>query len=264
MAFPWWLSLGLVFLGIFLYRNFYEAFLFAFVMDSVYSVTKNLFFEYATYLANVVVWATVLYYFYFAISFAARRDEYLKKIPPSFQFENSVNPSASTNQKSDLSNLNQLTEQPIASIQYPFLNIANSVAISVFMKDALKFMFGRYWPNTWSNNNPSLLHDHAYGFHYFHSGVAYQSFPSGHTTIVVAAATAIWLTYPRGPWRWLALVGALAVIIGLLAENYHFLGDCIAGAWVGAITAIYVTAYKQTKEVINHSRHSVPATRRLK
>ncbi|AKM84125.1 TPA: hypothetical protein DCZ46_00235 [Candidatus Campbellbacteria bacterium] len=44
MAFPWWLSLGLVFLGIFLYRNFYEAFLFAFVMDSVYSVTKNLFF----------------------------------------------------------------------------------------------------------------------------------------------------------------------------------------------------------------------------
>ncbi len=43
-AFSWWLSLGLVFFGIFLYRNFYEAFLFAFVMDSVYSVTRDLFF----------------------------------------------------------------------------------------------------------------------------------------------------------------------------------------------------------------------------
>lgn len=56
MAFPWWLSLGLVFLGIFLYRNFYEAFLFAFMMDSIYSVSKDLFFgKVFIYLIIVVI-----------------------------------------------------------------------------------------------------------------------------------------------------------------------------------------------------------------
>ena len=115
------------------------------------------------------------------------------------------------------------------------------------MKDTFKFIFGRYWPSTWTNNNLSLIHDHAYGFHFFNSGVAFTSFPSSHITIAVTAVTALWIIYPRGPMRWVALLGALAVIIALLAKNYHFLGDCIAGAWVGATVAIYVTAYTMRK-----------------
>ena len=178
-----------------------------------HNFNEFLFFEYFTYIANLTVWATALYYLYFSVIFAARKE----------------NPS---------------------SFQLPFLNIANSVALSIFMKDALKFVFGRYWPNTWNNNNISLIHDHAYGFHFFHSGVPYQSFPSGHTTIVVAAATSIWITYPRGPWRYLALLAALLTIIGLLAKNYHFLGDCIAGAWVGFTVASYVTTYSRESALI--------------
>ena len=122
----------------------------------------------------------------------------------------------------------------------PLLSIANSVTIAVFLKDALKFVFGRYWPATWVNHNPSLLHDHAYGFHPFHAGSAYQSFPSGHTTVAVAAMTALWVCFPR--CRWLAVLVGSLVVIGLLAEDYHFAGDCIAGAWLGATVALYVTA----------------------
>ena len=138
-------------------------------------------------------------------------------------------------------------QQPIEKkensiFHWPCLNIANSVAISIFIKDALKAPFGRYWPSTWVNNNPSLIHDHAYGFHWFHKGVIYQSFPSGHTTVGVAFMVALWLSYPRSPWRWLGVLVASAIVMGLLADNYHFIGDCLAGAWVGAITACYVTA----------------------
>jgi membrane-associated phospholipid phosphatase len=118
--------------------------------------------------------------------------------------------------------------------------VAHSVVIAIFMKDALKVVFGRYWPATWINHNPSLLHDHAYGFHWFHTGSAFQSFPSGHTTVACAAAAALWLEFPR--WRPAAALGALLVALGLLANDYHFLGDCIAGAWLGTTVASYVCA----------------------
>ena len=132
----------------------------------------------------------------------------------------------------------------------PWLAVANSVTLAIFLKDALKLVFGRYWPATWVNQNPSLLRDNAYGFHPFHAGVAYQSFPSGHTTVAVAAMTAIWLCFPR--WRWLAVLAALLVVTGLLAEDYHFVGDCLAGAWLGATVALYVTANSRVRRTQLH------------
>jgi membrane-associated phospholipid phosphatase len=132
----------------------------------------------------------------------------------------------------------------------PLLDVANSVTIAVFLKDALKYVFGRYWPATWVNNNPSLLHDHAYGFHLFHAGAAYQSFPSGHTTVAFAAMAALWIGLPR--WRWLAVLVPLLVVAGLLAMDYHFVGDCIAGAWLGTTVARYVTAHQRERRARVH------------
>ncbi|OGD70393.1 hypothetical protein A3I18_02705 [Candidatus Campbellbacteria bacterium RIFCSPLOWO2_02_FULL_35_11] len=40
---PWWFSLFLMFLGIGFSFNFYESFLFAFVLDSLYSAPMNIF-----------------------------------------------------------------------------------------------------------------------------------------------------------------------------------------------------------------------------
>ena len=59
------------------------------------------------------------------------------------------------------------------------LVIANSYVITAFLVTILKFIFARYWPATWVNNNPSLLQNGAYGFNWLRLGVAYQSFPSG-------------------------------------------------------------------------------------
>jgi len=80
----------------------------------------------------------------------------------------------------------------------------------------------------------------AYGFHPFHSGIAYGSFPSGHTAQTLAIAAVVWIVYPR--WRWACVIASLAVSVGLLGMNYHFPGDVIAGGFVGGIVGTY-TAY---------------------
>ena len=79
-----------------------------------------------------------------------------------------------------------------------------------------------------------------YGFHPFHSGAAYRSFPSGHTARTLAVAAVIWIICPR--WRWACVAASVAVSVGLLGMNYHFVGDVIAGGFVGGIVGTY-TAY---------------------
>ena len=63
------------------------------------------------------------------------------------------------------------------------LFIGNSVIFSYLLQNKLHEVFGRYWPMTWVAHNPSLIGEGDYGFHFFHSGNAFQSFPSGHTTV---------------------------------------------------------------------------------
>jgi membrane-associated phospholipid phosphatase len=106
-------------------------------------------------------------------------------------------------------------------------------------RESLAYVFGRYWPETWIDNNPSLIGEGAYGFHPFHGGTAYGSFPSGHTARTLAIAAVIWIIYPR--WRWAAVLASLAVVAGLLGMNYHFVSDVIAGGFVGAIVGVYST-----------------------
>lgn len=117
-------------------------------------------------------------------------------------------------------------------------NAAMSLIITRFMADISKFVFGRYWPLTWSNNNPSLIKHKAYGFHFFHLGKAYQSFPSGHVAMTFAFLTAFCLHYPK-----LFIPSALlciAIVIGVLGMDYNFASDVIAGAFLGSLIAIMV------------------------
>jgi membrane-associated phospholipid phosphatase len=112
-----------------------------------------------------------------------------------------------------------------------------SLMVTVQFKDTLKFAFGRFWPETWINNNPSLIRDNAYGFHPFHDGPGYGSFPSGHTARAVAVAAVVWIAYPG--WRWACVLATVAVVVGLVGKNYHFVGDTIAGGFVGGIVGGY-------------------------
>jgi membrane-associated phospholipid phosphatase len=108
-------------------------------------------------------------------------------------------------------------------------------------KDTLAYAFGRTWPETWVNDNPSLIRDGAYGFHPFHGGRGYESFPSGHTARTVGAAAVVWIAAPR--WRWACVAGTAAVGAGLVGMNYHFVGDVVAGGFVGGIVGAYTAHF---------------------
>jgi len=107
--------------------------------------------------------------------------------------------------------------------------------IAFVMKEPLKFVFGRTWPESWIDNNPSWIENGAYGFHFFHGGTGWGSFPSGHMTMITAPMAVLWQRTRR--WRWLWAVPVLAVAIGLFGADYHFVGDMIAGVYLGVACA---------------------------
>jgi membrane-associated phospholipid phosphatase len=111
--------------------------------------------------------------------------------------------------------------------------LASSVSLvaASSIKDAIKFAFGRTWPETWVQNNPSLIRDGTYGFNFFHGGQGYASFPSGHTTATCAVMAVLWFCCPR--LRALYALVIAAVVIGLIGADYHFLSDIIAGGFLG-------------------------------
>jgi membrane-associated phospholipid phosphatase len=129
---------------------------------------------------------------------------------------------------------------PLRRWEWTVVAACISLVISEAFRETLSYFFGRYWPETWVENNPSLIRDGAYGFHPFHSGAIYSSFPSGHTTRIVAGTAVFWIAYPR--WRWACALVSAAVVVGLIGMDYHFVGDVVAGAFVGALVGTY-TAY---------------------
>jgi len=117
------------------------------------------------------------------------------------------------------------------------LFFALAIGVTTFLKALVKMVFGRYWPETWYHNNPSLLRDHAYGFHFFHAGKMYGSFPSGHAAVTVAAMTAVAFLFPR--FRWAAVLVAIALMADLVLLDFHFVSDVVGGALLGYLITDY-------------------------
>lgn len=113
--------------------------------------------------------------------------------------------------------------------------------VSLIVADQFRYSIGeaagRYWPETWHDNNPSLIGDGAYGFHPFQAGQDEGSFPSGHAARIAGFLGVFWLTLPRG--RWLYVATALPMLVALVAMNYHFVGDVVAGTIVGGVVAVW-------------------------
>jgi membrane-associated phospholipid phosphatase len=121
-----------------------------------------------------------------------------------------------------------------------------SLIVAETIKSQLKFAFGRLWPDTWVQNNPSFIHDGAYGFNFFHGGPGYASFPSGHTAATCAVISVLWIMFPK--LRPVYALVVLAVAAGLIGTNYHFLSDVIAGGFVGTSTGWMTAALWQARQ----------------
>jgi len=115
-----------------------------------------------------------------------------------------------------------------------------SLIVADNFRISLGDVFGRYWPETWTHDNPSLIGTGTYGFHPFQRGDDVGSFPSGHAARVLAFA-AVWLiAMPRSRTvQGVVIVLGASMLVSLVAMNYHFVSDVIAGSVLGGIVAMY-------------------------
>jgi len=142
--------------------------------------------------------------------------------------------------------LMSLSGRTLSRLQNCALLCSLSLIVAELTKAQLKLVFGRTWPDTFRDNNPSFLRDGVYGFNLFHGGHAYASFPSGHTAVTCAVISVLWVYYPA--WRWLYVLAVLAVAVGLIGANYHFVSDVIAGGFVGVSTGWMLTSLWKAHE----------------
>jgi membrane-associated phospholipid phosphatase len=133
--------------------------------------------------------------------------------------------------------LKKIISDHLSKFQLTLLAIVINLIVTDSFKDFLKLVFGRYHLVMNMKHMQNCLQSVHYGFYPFHGGMAYQSFPSGHTAAIFAAMSIIWIVYPK--WRWLCVISCTAVMSCLLIFNHHFLSDIIAGAFLGALTGTY-------------------------
>ncbi len=122
-----------------------------------------------------------------------------------------------------------------------------SVSLSAQIKDILKYVFGRYWPDTWIEANPSLIINNFYGFNFFHKGNAYSSFPSGHTVATFSFFTICILFYPK--YKIYFFIPMVLLALGQVFMHYHFLSDVVAGASIGFYVSKLICNYLSTLSV---------------
>ncbi|MCC7144968.1 MAG: phosphatase PAP2 family protein [Phycisphaeraceae bacterium] len=113
---------------------------------------------------------------------------------------------------------------------YLFLAVA---AAGIFVH-VPKVLMGRYRPRF-------LLERGDYGFSWLSwTPEHYEktSIPSGHATVMFALGAGLWCLYPR--WRWVWVAGATVISLGRVLSNNHFVGDVVAGAYLGAGCALVI------------------------
>jgi membrane-associated phospholipid phosphatase len=139
-----------------------------------------------------------------------------------------------------LSGLAAMRRERFSKIETAVALCAISTLAAIVVKDQLKVVFGRTWPDTWQPGILSLVRNDVYGFHFFHSGKSFESFPSGHATVAAASLSVLWLLFPKS--RLVCGICIVAVDCGLIALNLHFLSDVIAGSFTGVSVGFFTVA----------------------
>ena len=139
-----------------------------------------------------------------------------------------------------ISGLFLIVGKRLSKLNYNLILIIVSVALSQLMKDYLKHIFGRYWPDTFTHNNLSLVKNHAYGFNFMQGGSTLGSFPSGHAAYIMSFSVALWFAFPK--LRVFSIILPILVIFAQATLYFHFISDLLAGSLVGFISAIMVVS----------------------
>lgn len=117
---------------------------------------------------------------------------------------------------------------PPGPVAQKYLAVCAAILIATALKDELKWFFGRPWPFAWIGYGDYALKP-------FSDSNLYGSFPSGHTAYISAPLLMLCWLMPKYKLLWLAIIAA--AMIGLVGAGYHYVGDVIAGLFVGLASA---------------------------
>lgn len=87
----------------------------------------------------------------------------------------------------------------------------------------LKVLLGRARPSLW-------FKEQAYGFYGLQSKAPFWSFPSGHTTTIMAVAFGLSVVFPRYCYAW--VIAGFSVAVSRILLTHHYLTDVIAAAYL--------------------------------
>lgn len=113
-------------------------------------------------------------------------------------------------------------------------------ALSGIVNTVIKVLVGR--------TRPAALFDSGiYDFVPLTRAYLTNSFPSGHSQAIFAAMTALALILPRYDVAFFTV--ALLVALSRVMTTVHFLSDTVAGAWLGAMTAVTLHSLLRKKGI---------------
>ena len=145
-----------------------------------------------------------------------------------------------------------LMDRSFSRVQSVALTCSISFIATSLINSQLKYAFGRTWPITWIENNPSLIPNGVFGFNPFHGGPGFASFPSGHAAAICSVMTVLWWSYPS--WRPIYVACVAVVAVGLIGANYHFLSDVLSGMFVGISVGYITTKMSPSTRDLLHDR----------
>lgn len=117
------------------------------------------------------------------------------------------------------------------------LAVLQAAILGFFISGTYKAFTGRIQPPL----HLGKLIDDSLGFRFgFWRGGVFWGWPSSHTTIAFAMATAIYVLFPKNKIvRVLAIAYALYIGIGV-STNIHWFSDFVAGAIIGSVIGVTV------------------------
>src|SRR6516225_975039 len=142
-----------------------------------------------------------------------------------------------------------LLERPLSRARSIGLACSITFIGTNLISNQLKYAFGRTWPESWIEKNPSLIQNGVFGFNPFHGGLGFASFPSGHAAAICSVMAVLWWSCPN--WRPIYVACVAAVVFGLIGANYHFLSDILSGMFVGTSVGYITTKISSPNESVS-------------
>ena len=109
---------------------------------------------------------------------------------------------------------------------------------------ALKMIVGRARPDL-------LFHGQVYGFFGLHTGASFWSFPSGHTTTIMALVFGLSALFPR--YCYALIVAGLLVASSRIVLTQHYLSDVLAASYLALLEVGLLLYWVRHKQVMQRS-----------